>query len=319
MAPEHAEPYVGIDVSKRQLDVSVGQEGEYWTAANDAAGIQGTVERLRPLAPPLIVVESTGGLESALVAELYHAGLPIVVAHPGRVREFAKSIGLLAKTDKLDARVLARYAEAVRPAPTQLPNEAQQQLSSLMTRRRQVIEMLVAEKNRLSTARLSVRESLQKHIDWLAEELAGLNQEIDDFIQQTPEFKAKKDLLRAVPGVGPVTCAILLSDLPELGRLNRKKIAALVGVAPFNNDSGPRRGRRRVKGGRPSVRTVLYMATVAALRCNPVIRTFYLHLVDQGKEKKVAIVACMRKLLTILNAMTRDMQPWQPSPAASRI
>lgn len=319
MAAEHAEQYVGIDVSKRQLDISVGQDGEYWTVANDMIGIQDTMERMEALAPALILVESTGGLERALVAELYDAGLPIVVAHPGRVREFAKSVGLLAKTDKLDARVLARYAEAVRPAPTELPNEAQQHLSALMTRRRQVLEMLVAEKNRLPTARLSVREGLGKHIDWLESELDELNHDIDDFIQQTPEFKAKTDLLGEVPGIGKVTCAILMSDLPELGRLNRKKIAALVGVAPFNNDSGPRRGRRRVKGGRPSVRKVLYMATVAALRCNPVIRTFYLRLVDQGKEKKVAIVACMRKLLTILNAMVRDMQPWQPSLAASRI
>lgn len=318
MATEHAERYVGIDVSKRQLDISVGEDGEYWTAANDADGIQSTVERLMLLTPALILVESTGGLESALVAELHHAGLPITVAHPGRVREFAKSIGLLAKTDKLDARVLARYAEAVRPAPTQLPNEAQQNLSALMTRRRQVIEMLVAERNRLSTARLSVRASLQKHIDWLEGELAALNEDIDEFIQHTPEFKEKNHLLRDVPGIGPVTCAILLSDLPELGQLNRKKIAALVGVAPFNNDSGPRRGRRRVKGGRPCVRTVLYMATVSATRCNSVIRTFYLHLVDQGKEKKVALVACMRKLLTILNAMVRDMQPWNASLAVAR-
>jgi len=316
MTAENAERFVGIDVSKRQLDISVGQDGEYWTVPNSEKGIRATVERLQHATPTLIVVESTGGLESALVVELYNAGLPISVAHPGRVREFAKSIGLLAKTDKLDARVLARFGEAVRPAPTKLPSEEQQYLSSLMTRRRQVVEMLTAEKNRFFTAPTSVRERLEKHIVWLKDELRRLDRDIDDFIQETPEFKAKKELLNDVPGVGRVTCAILLSDLPELGQLDRKKIAALVGVAPFNRDSGPRRGKRWIKGGRSAVRRVLYMATVAALRFNPVIKGFYDRLLANGKEKKVAIVACMRKLLTILNAMIRDMEPWRAAPAA---
>ena len=206
-------------------------------------------------------------------------------------------------------------AEAARPAPTPLPTEAEQHLSALMTRRRQVIDMLTAEKNRLSSARLAVGERIEEHILWLQAELEALNREIDDFIQQTPEFKAKHDLLIDVKGVGPATCAILLSDLPELGHLNRKKIAALVGVAPFNNDRGPRRGKRRIKGGRAAVRKILYMATIASLRSNPVIQAFYRRLLDKGKEKKVAIVACMRKLLTILNAMIRDMQPWRTSPS----
>jgi transposase len=313
---ENTEHLVGIDVSKRTLDVSIGHTGEeQWTVQNDDAGIQRIVERMQALRPTLIVVESTGGLEMALVVELYAIGLPISVVHPGRVREFAKSIGLLAKTDKIDARVLARYAEAARPPLTQLPTEAEQQLSALMTRRRQVIDMLTAEKNRLSSARLSVQERIEEHILWLQQELDMLNRDIDDFIQQTPEFKAKRDLLIDVKGVGPATCAILLSDLPELGRLNRKKIAALVGVAPFNNDSGPRRGKRRIKGGRAAVRKILYMATVAAVRSNVVIQAFYRRLLDKGKEKKVALVACMRKLLTILNAMIRDMQPWRASPS----
>lgn len=313
---EHTEHFVGIDVSKRTLDISIGHTGEeQWTVRNEDAGIQRIVERMQALRPTLIVVESTGGLEMALVVELYAAGLPISVVHPGRVREFAKSIGLLAKTDKIDARVLARYAEAARPPLTQLPTEAEQQLSALMTRRRQVIEMLVAEKNRLPSARLAVQERIEEHILWLQQELDALNREIDDFIQCTPEFKAKHDLLIDVKGVGPTTCAILLSDLPELGRLDRKKIAALVGVAPFNNDSGPRRGKRRIKGGRAAVRKVLYMATIASLRSNAVIQAFYRRLLDKGKEKKVAIVACMRKLLTILNAMIRDMQPWRASPS----
>ena len=315
MSAENAGCFVGIDVSKRQLDIFVNQDDAYWTATNDNKGICGVVERMRSLCPTLIVVESTGGLESALVVELYSAGLPISVVHPGRVREFAKSIGLLAKTDKLDARVLARYAKAARPEPTQLPTEEEQYLSALMTRRRQVIDMLTAEKNRLSSTRLSLRERVQEHINWLQDELNELNRDMDDFIQHTPAFKDKQDLLINVPGVGPVTCAILLSDLPELGKLNRKKIAALVGVAPFNKDSGPRRRKRRIQGGRAAVRTVLYMATVSSLRCNPVIQAFYTRLLDNGKEKKVAIVACMRKLLTIMNAMIRDMEPWRVLPS----
>ena len=316
MTAESTERFVGIDVSKRQLDVSVGQDGEYWTAPNSEKGIRATVGRMQHIMPALIVVESTGGLEARLVVELYSAGLPISLVHPGRVRQFAKSTGLLAKTEKLDARILARFAEAVRPALTKPPIEEEQYLSSLMTRRRQVIEMLTAEKNRLFTVPASVQERLEKHIVWLKDELGCLDRDINDFIQETPEFKAMKELLNDVPGVGPVTCAILLSDLPELGRLDRKKIAALVGVAPFNRDSGPRRGKRWIQGGRSAVRRVLYMATVSALRFNPVIRCFYDRLLANGKEKKVAIVACMRKLLIILNAMVRDMQPWRAAPAA---
>ena len=313
MVKQDAECFVGIDVSKLQLDVSVGQDGEYWTAANDEKGIRRIVERMRSISPTLIVVESTGGLEFSLVAMLYDAGLPIALVHPGRVREFAKSIGLLAKTDKLDARVLARYAKAARPAPTELPSEAEQQLSALMTRRRQVINMLTAEKNRLLSTRPSLRERVQEHIRWLKGELAALDRDIDDFIQQTPALKDKQDLMADVPGIGPVTCATLISDLPELGQLNRKQIAALVGVAPFNSDSGPRRRKRRIKGGRGNVRKALYMATISAIRCNPRIRAFYANLLANGKVKKVAIVACMRKLLTILNAMIRDMEPWRAS------
>lgn len=311
MCAGSAERFVGVDVSKRELEFSVRHDGEHWTAPNTQEGVQATVERLVRLAPTLIVVESTGGLEAALVAELYDSALPIAVAHPGRVREFAKSVGLLAKTDKLDAAVLARFAEAVRPVAIRLPSEEAQYLAALVTRRRQVVDMLTAEKNRLSTARLALRPRLERHIAWLEDELAGLNGDIEDFMRRTPAFKAKRDLLVNVPGVGLVTCATLLSELPELGQLDRKKIAALVGVAPFNRDSGPKRGKRRVKGGRSSVRRVLYMATVASLRFNPVIRSFYLRLTAAGKEKKVAIVACMRKLLTILNAMIRDMQPWR--------
>jgi len=315
MTESTSSPFVGIDVSKAQLDVAVGQAGEAWQAGNDPLGIQRSVERLRQLSPTRVVVESTGGLELPLVVELYAAGLPVALVNPGRVREFARSLGQLAKTDRLDARLLARFAEAIQPPVVRLRAEVEQHLAALMARRRQVLDMLTAEKNRLATTRLNLRARLEKHIDWLQQELQALNQEIDEFIQQTPEFRHKDHLLRSVPGVGPVTSAILLADLPELGRLNRKKIAALVGVAPFNRDSGGRRGQRWVKGGRVAVRNVLYMATVAAVRFNPVLKAFYTRLVAQGKPKKVALVACMRRLLTILNAMMRDLQPWQLCPS----
>ena len=304
-------PYVGIDVSKTQFDVAIGENGQFFTSSNNSVGINNIVRQMQKAKPALIVVESTGGLERALVAELYSSGFPIAMVNPGRVREFAKSIGLLAKTDKLDARLLARYAKAIQPPPTHLPTEEEQFLSDLMSRRKQVIEMIVAENNRLLSTRLALRPRLQQHIDWLEAEFEKLNQEINEFISNTPAFKIKDEILQSTPGVGKITSAILLSDLPELGHLNRKKIAALVGVAPFNNDSGRRQGKRRVKGGRISIRNVLYMATLSAVRFNPVLRKFYNHLLEQGKIKKVALVACMRKLLTMLNAMVRDLQPWQ--------
>jgi transposase len=232
-------------------------------------------------------------------------------AHPGRVREFAKSLGLWAKTDKLDAHLLARFAEATKPSPTVLPDEAVQKLSALMGRRRQLLQMLVMEKNHLLSIRLSLRAGVQAHIAWMEGEIDHLTQQIQQDLQDTPGLRDKDRILRSVKGVGPITSLILLSDLPELGQLDRKKIASLVGVAPFNDDSGHRRGQRRIKGGRASVRQVLYMAAVAASRFNPTIRTFYQRLLAAGKRKKVALVACMHKLLTILNAMIRDMQPWR--------
>jgi transposase len=302
--------YVGIDVSKSTLDVAIGTDGEYWQASNDQNGIQRTISRLVDIQPELIIVESTGGLEKALMTELYKAGLPFALVQPRRVREFARSIGLLAKTDKIDARLLARFGEAVKPPMTRLPSEAEQYLNALMVRRRQLLDMVVIENNHLSTTRLSMRTKVEQHMDWLNKELQELDQEINDQVHQTPQFKEKEKILRSAKGVGPVLCAKLLSGVPELGTINRKKIAALVGVAPFNDESGHRRGKRRTKGGREDVRNVLYMATLAAARFNPVIKSFYQHLVKRGKEKKVALVACMRKFLTILNAMIRDMQPW---------
>jgi len=304
-------PFVGIDVSKVRLDIGVGADGEFWQAGNDETGIQTIVERLTMLSPALVVVESTGGLEWPVVSELAAQQVPVALVNPGRVREFAKSLGLLAKTDKLDAHLLARFGEAAKLSPTILPNEAVQKLSALMARRRQLLEMLVMEKNHLLSTRLSLRSNVQAHVAWLEQEIDQLTEQIHKDVQDTPGFRDKDRILRSAKGVGPITSSILLSDLPELGQLDRKKIAALVGVAPFNDDSGRHRGLRRIKGGRASVRQVLYMAAVAASRFNPTIRTFYQRLLASGKKKKVALVACMRKLLTILNAMIRDMTPWK--------
>ena len=311
-----AHPFVGIDVSKERLDIGVGEAGAFWQASNDEAGIHSTVERLAGIQPVLVVVESTGGLEWPLVSELAARRIGVALVHPGRVREFAKSLGLLAKTDKLDAHLLARFGEAAHLQPTLLPDETVQKLSALMGRRRQLLEMLVIEKNHLLSTRLSLRAGVQEHIAWLQAEIDQLTAQIQNDLQETPGFRDKDRILRSAKGVGPITSLTLLSDLPELGQLNRQQIAALVGVAPFNDDSGKRRGARRIKGGRASVRQALYMAALAASRFNPLIRMFYQRLVASGKKKKVALVACMRKLLTILNAMIRDMQPWKdPIPA----
>jgi len=307
---KETESYVGIDVSKRQLDTAVDQEGAFWQSANDDKGIAVTVARLKECQPTLIVVESTGGLEIRLLTALYEAKLPFCRVHPGRVREFARSTGLLAKTDRLDARLLARFGEAIQPPVTSLPGKDEQRLSALLIRRRQVVDMLTAEKNRLGTAPATTQDRISDHILWLQEERKQLDEEIEQFIDQTPTFRHKQEILQSTPGIGPVTSAILLADLPELGQLSRQKVAALVGVAPFNNDSGPRRGKRRVKGGRAAIRSTLYMATLSSIQYNSVIQSFYQRLVKRGKEKKVAIVACMRKLLTILNAMIRDNKLW---------
>jgi len=307
------EVWVGIDVSKTQLDVAVGQTGETWSAKNDGTGIAKTVEHLTSLHPQLVVVESTGGLEQALLRAMHQAGVPFALVNPYRVREFAKSLGLLAKTDKLDARLLARFAEAIQPAPTCLASEDEQLLSALIDRRRQLIDMRTAETNRLSSAHPAIRPSIEQLLEELATKIAELNQDIDALIATKPDFRNKAEILRSVPGIGPVASAILVANLPELGKLDRKKIAALVGVAPFNNDSGYRRGNRRIKGGRAALRTVLYMAAISASRFNPVIKRFYDQLLKRGKLKKVALVACMRKMLTILNAMLRSGQSWFPS------
>lgn len=312
---EPAGVYVGIDVSKARLDVAVHEPASSWRADNTEPGIAELVQRLTALPPTLIVLEATGGFELRLVAELMHARLPTVVVNPRRVRAFARATGQLAKSDKLDAKVLAHFAASLRPAPRPLPSDDEEQLTALLTRRRQIVEMLTVEQNRWQTVRPTLRADLEEHMTWLKQKLDKLDDEIDDFIQRSSTWQAKDALLRSVPGVGRVTASTLLGMLPELGTLNRQQIAALVGVAPLNRDSGNRRGKRRVYGGRAPVRRVLYMAALAATQFNPSIKRFYQHLLRQGKEKKVALTACMRKLLVILNAILHSKQPWHSAPA----
>lgn len=304
--------FVGIDVSKDHLDVAVRPTGEAWQVSYESQGISDLVESLRELAPHLVVLEATGGMELAVAGELAAANLPVVVANPRHVRDFARAAGKLAKTDSLDAQVLAHFAEALRPEPRALPDAGTQELGALVARRRQLVEMITAEKNRVRTATRRIRPKVQQHIRWLEENLKDLDQELGDFICSSPMWKDKEQLLRSTPGVGPVLSMTLLSDLPELGNLNRGEIAALVGVAPFNRDSGTLRGKRTVWGGRSQVRAALYMAALVATRYNPILRDFYQRLCAAGKPKKVALTACMRKLLTILNVMVRDHRHWNP-------
>ncbi len=310
MAESVTPTYVGIDVAKAQFDVLTNAPSPGWTAPNDAAGIAHLIVQLQALHPTLIVVEATGGYEAQLVAEVYAAGLPIARVNPSRVREFAKSLGQRAKTDPLDARVLVRFAAAIQPPVVQLPPADSQHLVALVARRRQVLEMQTAEQNRLATVLPVVQSHIRQHLTWLAQELDTLEQEIDDQIHHHPDWQAKAETLQSTPGVGRITAFTLVAGLPELGRLNRKQIAALVGVAPMNHDSGRHRGKRFVQGGRAEIRSVLYMATLTATRFNPVIKAFYERLLKVGKEKKVALTACMRKLLTILNAMLKHSQAW---------
>jgi len=317
MVENVSEYHVGIDVSKVQLDVVVYETGETWHTTNDDAGCARLVERLKGLPPQLIVLEATGGQELLAVTELYQAGLPVAVVNPARVRAFGNAVGALAKTDRIDAKLISWFAQAVHPPVRRLPTEEERQFAELVTRRRQIVEMLTMERNRLSSASSRSQERIQSHLTWLETELSALNAERDEFIRQHTAWRERADLLDDVPGIGAVTVSALLSDLPELGHLNRKQIAALVGVAPVNRDSGQHRGKRHIKGGRAAVRQVLYMATLSATRFNPVIHAFYERLLKAGKEKKVAIVACMRKLLTILNAMLRTMQPWRLTASAA--
>jgi transposase len=282
---------------------------------NDAQGVVAVARRLQGVNPALIVLEASGGLERPVAQELNAQGLPVAVVNPTQVRHFARAKGLLAKTDVLDAQILAQFAATIEPEVRPLPDEPTQRLQGLLARRRQVVEMLTAEKNRLAQTLPALRPSLEEHIAWLEEQLRQLEEEIEGAQQSSASWQERSRLLQSVPGVGPVLSATLLGNLPELGRLNHKEIAALVGVAPFNRESGRWQGRRAIWGGRRQVRTVLYMSTVSAIRCNEVIREFYQRLKEAGKPTKVALVACMRKLLIILNAMMKHRTPWHPRPS----
>lgn len=302
--------FVGIDVSKERLDVAIRPSGERESVTNDKAGIEVLIQRLKEIQPSLIVLEATGGFERSVTRALTSAEFPVVVVNPRQVRDFAKATGQLAKTDSIDAIVLARFAEAVRPAVRALPDEVTLELRALIARRRQITEMIVAERNRLSGASKSVRKRIDAHIRWLESELERADKNLDQNIRQSPIWQENQDLLQSVPGIGPVISRTLIAELPELGELNRKQIAALVGIAPLNRDSGTLRGRRTIWGGRATVRAVLYMAALVASRCNAVIRAFYQRLRNAGKAPKVALVACMRKLLTILNSMIKHRTCW---------
>jgi transposase len=305
-----AEIFIGIDVARDSLEVAVRPNGEHWSVGNQAAGIAELLVRLRAVRPTLIVLEATGGLELAVLGVLGSAGLPVVAVNPRQVRDFAKATGKLAKTDAIDAQVLAHFADAVRPAVRPLPDAATRALSALVARRRQLVEMLTAEENRKASASTTIRPNIQEHISWLRKRLKGIDKELSQALRTSPLWRAQEDLLRSVPGVGPVVSATLLAGLPELGQTSGKQIGALVGVAPLNRDSGTLRGKRTIWGGRSAVRAALYMAALVGTRSNPVLKTLYTRLLAAGKTKKVALTACMHKLLTILNAILKHHTPW---------
>lgn len=309
--------FVGIDVAKAELVVSVLPACERFSVANDERGMRTLVERLRPMSLQLIVLEATGGYELLSVAALVAAQLPVVVVNPRQVRDFAKATGQLAKTDRIDADILARFADVVRPEIRPIADADAQELDAVLTRRRQLLEMLQAERNRVGqvfgNGKKTVRTSLQTHIAFLERALQSTDTQLGAMVQQSPAWRERDALLQSVPGVGPVLSRTLLADLPELGQLSRRAIAKLAGVAPLSRDSGTMRGRRFVQGGRSTVRAVLYMSALVASKHNAVIAQFYQRLVAAGKPKKLALVACMRKLLTILNTMTRDHTTWNPS------
>jgi transposase len=303
--------FVGIDVAKAQLDIAVRPAGERWAVPNDADGVVTLVERLQALHPTLIVLEATGGLERCATAALATAGLPVVIVNPRQARDFARATGQLAKTDALDARALAHFADVIRPTPRPLPDTQTQELRALLSRRQQLIGMRTAEQNRLAGTSERLPQDIEAHIAWLNARIATLDADLETMLRASPLWRENDDLLQSVPGIGPVCARTLLLELPELGTLTRQQIAALVGVAPLNCDSGTLRGRRTIWGGRAHVRTVLYMGTLVATRFNPQIKVFYQRLLAAGKRKKVALTACMRKLVTILNAMLKHRTSWQ--------
>ena len=305
-------PSVGIDVSQETLDVAT-TDAQAWQVKHHPRAMAALVRRLSKLQPVRIIVESTGRLQEDLVVALMEAQLPVIVVNPRHVRAFAKATGSLAKTDRLDAQLLARFGEAVKPPLRSLPDEATRELAALVARRRQLQGMIVAETHRRGRAPRGVRREIEQHIAYLEARREHLDQELQDQLRQSPVWQEQADLLRSVPGIGPTLSATLLAELPELGSLTRRQIAALTGVAPFAHDSGRFKGRRVTRGGRADVRRTLFMATLAAARCYPVIRAFYQRLVATGKAKKLALVACMRKLIVILNAILKHRTAWNPN------
>jgi transposase len=297
------------------LDVAVHPPADQWQVSNDPSGISQLVQRLQQLSPERVVLEATGGYELAALATLASAGLPVVAVNPRQVRDFARSTGRLAKTDRLDAQVLAHFAAVIRPSLRPLPDAATRELSALLARRRQLVEMRTVESNRLATAHEGVRPSIREVVHFLDKRIKELDRELHDRLRASPVWRDKENLLRSIPGVGPVLSATLLADVPELGTLGHKQLAALIGVAPLNRDSGTWRGQRSVWGGRGHVRAVLYMATTRAVRCNPVLKALYERLISLGKHRKVALVACMRKLLRICNAIIAHQLAWRTPPA----
>jgi transposase len=308
--------FIGVDVSKDHLDVSIRPMVQRMRFTNDDEGIDMLIKSFQPLSPTLIVMEATGAYHRLLLGRLLGAGLPAIAINPRQARDFARATGRLAKTDAIDGDVLAEFGEKIRPELRAVADEATQVLEAICTRRRQMVSMLAAEKNRLHTAPTSIRPVIKKHIQWLEKHIEQLDKDLDKQIRSTPAWREKDDLLRSCKGIGPVTSHTMLACLPELGTLSRGQIAALVGVAPFNDDTGRHRGRRHIQGGRVDVRCVLYMATLGAIRSNPAIRAFHQRLILAGKAKKVAITACMRKLLTILNAIIRSSKSWSVDFAA---
>lgn len=308
---ERSDVFVGIDVSKASLDVATYPFVQTWTFSHDVVGVSALTDQIKAQAPRLVVLEATGGIEVPLAGMIFEAGLPVVVVNPRQVRDFAKSTGQLAKSDAIDARILAHFAGAIQPAIRPLPDPEQKELSALVRRRGQLMEMLVAETNRLLTAPKRVGRQIQTHIAFLKKGLEHIDDEVSKIVRSSPIWREKDDLLQSVPGVGPLTATCMLAHLPELGRLSHKKMAALVGLAPFVRDSGKFKGKRTISGGRAEVRCALYMSALVATRYNPVIKVFYQRLLQAGKPKKVALTACMHKLLTILNAMVKNQTAWQ--------
>jgi transposase len=306
--------FVGIDVSKDRLDVHISPSGQAFVVSRDGKGLYELVERLRGVKPSLVAVEATGGFETVVAAAIAGAQLPLAVVNPAQVRHFAQAVGKRAKTDPIDAAVIARFAEAVKPEPRGLPDQAARLLAELVGRRTQIIEMVVAERQREKRASaVRVRKSLARHIKMLEKELPEVDRDIDTMVRGSPVWREKEDLLITFPGIAHTITRGVLADLPELGRLTRREIASLVGIAPFTRQSGKWKGKSMIEGGRPSVRSALYMAALSAIRCNPVMRGFYQRLLARGKPKMVALIAVARKILTILNAMLRDKRPWQPA------